>query len=217
MTYNLLTAAERTSLIVRHTRDRSARLRCGTHGTIRNGPGSVGARWGDSAGCGRANLRTARWRSCARPRRFRTNHRSMSSAVGSRASSPRVGVFAMPVGAQSWSLSVVVMPPLPAVTPLRITITVHAVPSPCITLLGPASWASLIPVVVILLRIHSTMVFRERVAGVNTVFTVVVSASTKLSVAGSGRTKGQHREQDSKKNRLLHFQTSIPGCLFQSI
>ena len=78
------------------------------------------------------------------------------------------------------------MPPFPAMRSLRIPITVHAVPSPRIILLSPAFWAPLMIVVEILLRKYPTMMFRERVAGIDTVLTVVANAGTILSVAGPG-------------------------------
>ena len=65
-------------------------------------------------------------------------------------------------------------------------------------------------VVEILLRKYPTMMFRERVAGIDTVLTVVANAGTILSVAGPGETSGKRREQDSRK-KSLHFHISITG------
>jgi putative copper export protein len=62
--------------------------------------------------------------------------------------------------------------------------------------------------VVVLLRILATMVFGECVASVNTRLTVVVDASTILSVAGTGHASGQRREKDNQQN-FLHLQTSL--------
>src|SRR5271170_3444895 len=97
------------------------------------------------------------------------------------------------------SLSVVV-PPLPAVTPPPIPITVHAFPSPVFILSGPASLVSLIPVIVILPRHDTTMVFCESVAGVNAMPAVVANAIAliELSVTGSGEARGQRRERESQ-------------------
>lgn len=87
--------------------------------------------------------------------------------------------------------------PFPAMSPVRVSITVHAIPSPLIVLLSPASRAALVVVVEILLWIYPAVMFRERVARINARLTMVVHAVTILGVTGSGHTGGQGREQDT--------------------